>query len=280
VETRPTVKASPSTLSQHQERPRASVDIHQEASAQEPTYEEIAAPLKDNELFYKNGKPKPPSTGRLPNRGLTSIERKRPGGRKKDRRRDRGRRSNVEVPKGFNSETPEKTHKGDELTQPLNPTRNRSSELPIQLKASLPEEPGTEIGAACFGPHTALLLQDPLNHDTYDSGKALSQPIGEIEHGDIILAEKKGTDGRSKFFLTKVICVMLFEIPQDEDPDANKILQEKTLSKGLGLTLTKHHHIRKHGSIHEQLPGRWRFTKPANNSDWRAAADLDAADQE
>jgi len=73
---------------------------------------------------------------------------------------------------------------------------------------------------------------------------------------------------------------MLFEIPQDEDPDANKVLQEKTLSKGLGLTLTKHHHIRKHGSIHEQEPGRWRFTKPANNSEWRVAADLDATDQE
>jgi len=87
-------------------------------------------------------------------------------------------------------------------------------------------------------------------------------------------------DGRSKFFLAKVTCVMLFDIPQDGDPVANKILQEKTLSKGLGLTLTKHHHIRKYGSIHEQEPGRWRLTKPANNSEWSVTADLDATDQE
>ena len=169
---------------------------------------------------------------------------------------------------------------GDEPTQPLNSTRNRSSELPTQLKASPPEEPGTKIGAACFGPHTALLMQDPLNQDTYDSGKALSRPIGEIGYGNIVLAEKQGMDGRSKFFLAKVTCVMLFDIPQDGDPVANKILQEKTLSKGLGLTLTKHHHIRKYGSIHEQEPGRWRLTKPANNSEWSVAADLDATDQE
>jgi len=75
---------------------------------------------------------------------------------------------------------------------------------------------------------------------------------------------------------------MLFEIPQDGDPDANKILQEKTLSKGLGLTLTKHHHIRKHGSIHEQQPGQWRpgrwFKNLASDSEWRVAADLDATD--
>jgi len=117
VVTRPTATASSSTLSQNQERPRAIDDIHQEDSALEPTYEEIAAPLKDNDLFYKNGNPKPPSTGRLPNRGLTSRERKRPGGRKKDGRRDRRRGSNVEVPKGFNPETPKKTNKGDKPTQ-------------------------------------------------------------------------------------------------------------------------------------------------------------------
>jgi len=68
---------------------------------------------------------------------------------------------------------------------------------------------------------------------------------------------------------------MLFEIPQDGDPDANKILQDKTLSTGLGFTLTKHHHVRKHGRIHEQEPGRWRFTNQASNSEWRVAADLD-----
>jgi len=73
---------------------------------------------------------------------------------------------------------------------------------------------------------------------------------------------------------------MLFEIPQDGDPDANKILQKKTLSEGLGFTLTRHHHIRKHGSIHEQEPGRWRLTKSTSNSEWSVAADFDGTDHE
>jgi len=58
-----------------------------------------------------------------------------------------------------------------------------SPELPTQQKGSPPEEQGTEIGAACFGPRTALLVQNPLNQATYDPGKALSRPIGEIGYG-------------------------------------------------------------------------------------------------
>ena len=83
-----------------------------------------------------------------------------------------------------------------------------SPDLPIQHIVILPEkhplEPEAEMGADCFEPHTALLLQDPLNHDTYDPGKALSRPIGAIGYGNIVLAEKQGMDGRSKFFLAKV----------------------------------------------------------------------------
>jgi len=154
-----------------------------------------------------------------------------------------------------------------------------SPELPTQHKATLPEEqplePESEIGAACIEPHTALLLQDPLNHDTYDPRKTLSRPIGAMSYGNKVLAEKQGPDGRSQFFLAKIACVMLFEIPQDRDPDANKILQDKTLSTGLGFTLTKHHHIRKHGRIYKQEPGRWLLTNQASNSEWMVAADLD-----
>jgi len=303
VATSPMVTTSSSTLSQNQERPRTNDDIHQEASAQEPTYEEIAVPLKDNNLFYKNGNPKPPSTGRLLIRVLTNRDRKRPGGRKKDRRRDRRRGSPVEVLKELNPEIPEKTNEGDDPTQTLNPARDRmllfsfikyaigiqnrethtgtiySSELPTQHIATLPEEHpvelGTEIGAACFESHTALLLQDPLNHDTYDPGETLSRPIGSLRYGDTVLAEKHGPDGRSKFFLAEVACVMLFEIPQDRDLDANKIMQDNTLSTELGFTLTKHHHIRKHGWIHKQEPGRWLLTNLASNLEWMVAADLD-----
>jgi len=154
-----------------------------------------------------------------------------------------------------------------------------STEPPTQHIATLPEEhpvePGTEIWAACFEPNTALLLQDPLNHDTYDPGETLSRPIGSLRYGDTVLAEKHGPDGRSKFFLAKVACVMLFEVPQDRDPDANKIIQENTLSTGLGFTLTKHHHIRKHGRIHQQAPGRWLLTNLARHLEWMVAADLD-----
>jgi len=159
---------------------------------------------------------------------VTNRNRKRPGGRKQDRRRDRRRGSTVEVPKELTPEIPETTNEADDPSQFLNPARDRmllfsfmkyaigiqnrdnhmgpthSPDLPIQHKAMLPEEhplePETEIGAACFEPHTALLLQDPWNHDTYDPGKALSRPIGAIGYGNIVLAEKQGPDGQSKFF--------------------------------------------------------------------------------
>jgi len=253
VDTRPAATAPRSTLSQHQERTRASNDILEGKNfIQEPTPEEIVVPLRDKDLFYKNGQPKPTPTARIPMRGLTSRERKRPRGRKRDRRRKRGWASNVVVPKGPNPETPEKTNMGEEPSQPPNPACYRSPDLPTQQIDLSPEEPGTETGAACFGPKTVLLVQTPMNQATYDSGKLLTRPLDEIGYGSMVLAEKQDRDGRSTFFPAKVMCLMSFEIPQDGDPVANRILQKKTLSKGLGLTLTKHHHIRKYGNIHEQ----------------------------
>ena len=134
------------------------------------------------------------------------------------------------------------------FTQNANRIGSASSEPSTQYISTVPrEDPGeseTEIGAACFEPSTTLLLQDPLNQDTYDPGQALSRPIGSMTYGDTVLAERHGTDGRGPcFFLAKVICVMLFEIPQDKDPVANKIIQANTLSTRLGVTLTNHHHI-------------------------------------
>jgi len=316
VATSPSVTTSPSTLSQNQGRPTTNDEIYQEASAQDPINEGIAVSLKDNNLFYKNGNPKPLSTGRLPirglTRGLTSRERKRPGWRKKDRRRDRRRGTPAEGPKALNPETAERTNEEDDPIQTLNLDRDRmllfsfiqyavgiknretytglihntnhigdaSSEPPTQHMATFPREhpvePETEIGAACFEPSTALLLQDPLNHDTYDPGKTLSRPIGSMKHGDTVLAEKHRPDGRGFFFyLAKVTCVMLFEIPQDKDSDANQIIQENTLLTGLGVTLTKHHHIRKYGRIHQNARGRWQLTNQARSLEWKVAADLD-----
>jgi len=67
---------------------------------------------------------------------------------------------------------------------------------------------------------------------------------------------------------------MLFEIPQVDDPAANKIIQESTLSAGLGVTLTKHHHIRKYGRIHQDPWGKWHLTNRAKSQIWKEAADL------
>jgi len=67
---------------------------------------------------------------------------------------------------------------------------------------------------------------------------------------------------------------MLFEIPQDKDPDANKTIQENTLSTGLGVTLTKHHHIRRYGRIHQNARGKWHLTNQARSPEWKIAADL------
>ena len=67
---------------------------------------------------------------------------------------------------------------------------------------------------------------------------------------------------------------MTFEIPQDEDPVPNEIIQENTLSTGLGFTLTKHHQIRKYGQIHRKARGRWQLTNLAGDLEWKVAADL------
>jgi len=307
VATGPLVTTSSSTLSQTQGRPTTDDDIHQEASAQKPINEEIAVPLKDNNLFYKNGNPKPPSTGRLLMRGLTTKERKRPGGRKKDRRRDQRRGSPAEVLKVLHPEIAERTNEVDDPIQTLNSARDRmllslfmkyavgikhrethtglihktnhfgdaSSKPPTQHMAMLPREHPVDLGASCFEPNTGLLLQDPLNHDTYVPGKTLSRSIGSLKHGDEVLAERHGPDGRGNFFLAKITCVMLFEIPQDKYPDANKIIQENTLSTGLGFTLTEHHHIRKHGWIHQTALGRWQLTNQVGSLEWKVVADLD-----
>jgi len=142
------------------------------------------------------------------------------------------------------------------------------------LPREYPVELAIEFWAACFEPNTALLLQDPLNHDTYDPGKTLSRSIGSLKHRDSVLAEKHGPDGRGNFSLAKVTCVMTFEIPQDEDLVANKTIQENMLSTGLGFTLTRHHHIRKHGQIHQNARGRWQLIN-LGNLEWMVAADLD-----
>jgi len=168
-------------------------------------------------------------------RGLTSRERKRPEERAKDSRRDRRRGTPEEGPKEVNFEIVERINEEDDSIPSLNDNDrmllfsfikdtvgenheetqlgathntnhigNARSEPPTQHMTTFPREDHmeseTEIGAACFEPSTALLLQDPLNQDTYDPGQALSRPIGSMAYADTVLAERNGFDGRGACF--------------------------------------------------------------------------------
>jgi len=96
-----------------------------------------------------------------------------------------------------------------------------------------------------------------------------------MKYGDTVLAKRLGSRGQTTvFYLSRVTCVMFLEIPQDDDPVLNKIIQENTLSTGLGVTLTKHHHIRKHGQVSQDSRAKWHLTHEPKNPVWREAADL------
>ena len=95
-----------------------------------------------------------------------------------------------------------------------------------------------------------------------------------MKYGDTVLAERQGPSGGTFFYLARVTCVIFFEIPQDDDPVLNKIIQENTLLSGLGVTLTKHHHIRKHGQVSQDSRAKWHLTHEPKNPVWREAADL------
>jgi hypothetical protein len=268
--------ASQPTLSQHCERIRARNNIPKEKnSIHKPTPEEVEFSSRDKDRLHKSD-----PTAQIPKRGLTSRERKRPGSRERDRRREQGRTPNVVAPKEPNPETSEKIIGGEEPSQPLNLACYRKPDLPTQQIDPSPEEPGTENGAACFGPQTLLLVQNPMNQSTYDSRTSLTRPIERIGQGSMVLAEKQDSKGRSILFPARVTCLMMFEIPQDDDPEANKSLQKKILSKSLGLTITRHHHIRKYGSIHEQEPGGRQVITQAHTTKWCEAADIDVIDHE
>ena len=176
--TRPTVTASPSTHSQHRARPTATDEIHQMASAPKPAFEEIgSAPLRDKDLFYTNGNPKPPSTGRLLIRAA-KRNRKRPRGRKQERKRAKRRELTIVDLEENTPETLETTTEAAEPSQFPNPTRDKmllfsfikyaigiqnrdirvgpthSPDLPIHHVAPLPEkhpqEPALATGAVAL----------------------------------------------------------------------------------------------------------------------------------
>ena len=236
------------------------------------TRTETKATLLDSDLFHRNGKPKPQInlTSRPLIRGLTSKARKSRVGRKSNRRRNRRGRPTDEVPIEPN---PTSTERSQEEIDPTRPGSDSNPLFPDQHIETAPSLPCAELklgsGAACFGPNTALFTQDPSNWAAHVPVYKLTRSIGSLKYGDSVLAEKNG-----QLFPAKVHCVMTFEIPKAMDPDANRTIQENTLTTAMGFTLTSHHHIRNHGQIHRDTQGRWQFAGQEDNMQWMVAADL------
>jgi len=138
--------------------------------------------LYDHNFLYKDGNSKPkidPNARPLPH-GSTSTARKRQG--------------------------------SDAIL--LSPSQHTDTIL-----GSTPAEWMTTEGAACFGPKTALLGQDPLSWAAHVPVDTLTRSIDSLQKGDTVLAEKHD--------------VMTFEVPQTADPKANRVLQDTILSTGL-----------------------------------------------
>ena len=205
------------TPSQNQVRRKAEDEIYQKENTQDPVDEWIAVPLRDSSLYYKNGNPRPASKGRLLLRVLTSGKVKRSGGRRKGRKRDRSRGIPVEGPGEPNPEIVEGKNKEDDPIQTPNVDRDKMILFSFIKHVILGE-----------------MNKETQNGPTQHTGEAGLEP-------HTVLAEKHGSNGQGTFFyLAKDTCVMLFEIPQDDDPVVNKTIQENRLSAGLGVTLTKH----------------------------------------
>ena len=66
---------------------------------------------------------------------------------------------------------------------------------------------------------------------------------------------------------------MFFEIAQDDDLVLIKSTQKDTFSTGLGVTFTKHHHIREYGRLGQDSMDRWYLTHQPKNPVWKEAAD-------
>jgi len=118
VTTIPRDNATATSPNHKQERPDTNLGVP--SISQGPALTEIEATLHDNNLFYRNGNPKPKidPTARPLARGLTSKARKRLGGRKRNRRRNKRGRPSDEVSKEPNPTTTERTQGGDEPPQP------------------------------------------------------------------------------------------------------------------------------------------------------------------
>ena len=263
-------KATATSPSHKQGPPDASLEVP--SMLQGTALRANEATLYDHNLFYRNGnsKPKIDPTARTLPCGLTSTARQRLGGRERNRRRNQRDRPSDEAFMAPNPTTTEKKQGGDE---PIPTVSDVIPLSPCQHMGTIPSlasaERLTTEGAACFGPNTALLGQDPLHWAARVPADELTRPIGSLKKGDTVLAEKQG-----KFFEAKIACVMTFEVPQATDPIANRVIQETTLSTGLGFTLTRHHHIRNFGHLRLDKEGRWQVAAQEDDIQWKVAADL------
>jgi len=262
-------KATAPRPSHIQGQPDANLEVL--SMSQGPALIANEATLYDHNLFYRNGKSKSkidPTVRPLP-RGLTSTVRQRLGGRKRNRRRNQRDRID-EALNAPNPTTTTQTQGGDEPTLTgsdgilLSPCQHTDTML-----GSTPADWMATEGAACFGPNTALLGQDPLSWATHVPVDTLTRPIASLKKGDTVLAEK-----HDKFFVARVTCVITFEVPQAADSTANRVLQDTTLSTGLGVTLTRHHHIRNFGYIRLDKHGRWQLAAQEADTQWKVAADF------
>ena len=68
--------------------------------------------------------------------------------------------------------------------------------------------------------------------------------------------------------------MLFFEITQDESLILIKSTLRGTFSSGLGITLTKHHHIREYGRLHQDWRDQWSLIHEHVNPAWREAASL------
>jgi len=184
-------------------------EIDEDETTYDPIDKRTEVTPRDSSLFYSNGNPKPISAGWLLIQEPKSRQAKRPGRRRKGRRgdqirggpaedlgepspeitdRDKTETEPVHVPKAdrvkmivfsllnyvASLKTKKLTHNTHqyaekEWTEPQ--TQHKSTESRNQVA-----EPGFTIGAACFEPGTALLLQNPLDQDTQTLTKHFLDP--------------------------------------------------------------------------------------------------------
>jgi hypothetical protein len=118
AEIKPMITASRTIPSQPLEKTRAKKDIPEKRnSTQEPTPAKLTVPPREEDPRYKKGQPEPGSTVKIPKRGPTSKERKRPLNKNRDRRREQSGTPKAMAPNEPNPRNLQTLPRGKELLQ-------------------------------------------------------------------------------------------------------------------------------------------------------------------